>query len=223
MMKDIPIFICNFNRFGPTKRLVESLLSRNYTNIIILDNASEYPALLEWYATCPAKVHRFPTNEGQGTLKRIPDYQHIINNQLYVYSDSDVIPVDEAPVDFIDHMAEIMREKHIPKLGLSLKYDDLPDCYKHKQEVMNHESVITRLPFFDHKYCRIYKFPVDTTFAVCGTPLCDYDGRAWRTGWPYSARHAPWYYDSNNLPEDEQVMRAKSLAKCNCHWSAKGG
>ena len=25
-----------------------------------------------------------------------------------------------------------------------------------------------------------------------------------RTSYPYEARHMPWYYDLNNLPEDEQ-------------------
>jgi hypothetical protein len=221
-MKTIPIFIVNFNRFQPLKNLVESLLKRNYNNIAILDNHSEYPPLLDWYSKCPVAVVRLERNVHSGVLNLLQEFKPITTTGLYVYSDGDVLPVDEAPDDFIDHMVEIVKEYNIPKLGLSLKIDDLPDHYKYKNEVIAHETQFSQGPYIDTKHCRIYKAAVDTTFAVCATPDCGLNMNAYRTGWPYAARHIPWYYDSNNLPEDEKLLKARKHAQIG-HWSSKEG
>src|SRR5216684_1895628 len=129
-MKKIPIFIVNFNRFKTVKDLVESLLKRNYENIVIIDNASEYPPLLEWYNNCPVTVARLNVNVHSGVLNELQEFKPITTTGLYVYTDGDILPVEEAPTDFIDHMVELVKEYNIPKLGLSLKIDDLPDHYK---------------------------------------------------------------------------------------------
>ena len=50
-MKDIPIVILNRDRLIPLIEQIESLKSRGYHNIIIIDNQSTYPPLLEWYRT----------------------------------------------------------------------------------------------------------------------------------------------------------------------------
>lgn len=57
---DIPIIINNYNRLTMLKKLIDSLTSRGYTNIVILDNQSAYPPLLEWYAKCQFEVIRLP-------------------------------------------------------------------------------------------------------------------------------------------------------------------
>ena len=221
-MNRIPIFIVNFNRFLPTKMLVEFLLTRNYTNIVILDNASEYLPLLDWYSKCPVPVCRLERNVHSGVLNELPQFRPITTSQLYVYSDSDVLPVDEIPNDFLEHMCDIVKQHKIPKLGLSLKIDDLPEHYKHKQEVINHESQFSQKLNVDTPYCKVYSAPVDTTFAVCAIPDCGLIMEASRTGYPYSARHLPWYYDSNNLPEDEKLLKAKKHPQIG-HWSSKEG
>lgn len=59
---DIPIIINNYNRLTMLKKLIDSLTSRGYTNIVILDNQSTYPPLLEWYAKCQFEVIRLPKN-----------------------------------------------------------------------------------------------------------------------------------------------------------------
>ncbi len=219
-MKDIPIFLVNFNRFNPIKDLVNSLLERNYTNITIVDNASTYPPLIEWYLKCPVKIYGVGKNVGPYVLNNIQEFKYITSQRTYVWSDGDVVPTAEIPHDFIEHMVEMATEHKIPKLGLSLIINDLPDHFKHKEEVIKHESIFTTLGSIDTKYCKIYKAPVDTTFAVCRTPDCGYNVNAYRTGFPYSARHIPWYYDTNNLPEDEKLLKQNKLTWCG-HWSSK--
>ena len=223
-MKTLPIFICNFNRLGPTRALVESLLKRNYNNITIIDNASKFQPLLEWYANCPATVVRLDQNVHQGIFNLLPQFDHIRNNELYVWTDSDVVPVDETPEDFLDHMVEIIREHKMPKLVLSLKIDDLPEHYAYRDDVIKHESVFETYGHFDHeRYGRVFKAPIDTTFAICGTPDCGLEQGAYRMAFPYAARHVPWYYDSNNLPDDEIFMRANINPRVGTQWSAKSG
>lgn len=220
-MKDIPIFLVNFNRFQPMVDLVKSLLDRDYNNITIVDNNSSYEPLLEWYKTCPVKLYDVGSNGGPYVMMKIPLFDPIrLSRQPYVWSDADVVPVAEAPKDFIEHMVEIAVEKGIPKLGLSLVINDLPDHFKLKEAVIKHESIFTTLGHIDTKYGKVFKAPVDTTFAVCRVPDCGYNQGAYRMDWPYSARHIPWYYDTDHLPPDELLLKKNKLQWCG-HWSSQ--
>jgi len=219
-MKDIPIFIVNFNRFDPVRMLVESFLKRNYNNITILDNASEYSPLLEWYKTCGVKVHHIGSNQGPYILDRLPEYYPITKNQYYVYTDADVVPIDEAPDDFLGDIVELSKTHKIPKIGLGLKIDDLPDHFKFKQNVINHEGSFWKREKIVDKKCDLFRAPIDSTFAV-NSPgiICRLSDEDFRSGFPYMARHVPWYYDSNNLPDDEKLLRTKKLGHIG-HWSS---
>ena len=48
--RDIPIFINARDRLGVMKKLIDWLLNAGYRNLIILDNNSTYPPLLEYYS-----------------------------------------------------------------------------------------------------------------------------------------------------------------------------
>jgi hypothetical protein len=88
-MKDTPIIINNFNRLTSTRSMYESLRSRNFNNIIILDNSSTYPPLLDWYATLNQnEVVRFSSNIGAHCLFESGYLKHI-ESEYVVYSDSD--------------------------------------------------------------------------------------------------------------------------------------
>lgn len=62
--KEIPIIINNFNRLTTLCLLIEALEKRGYSNIYIIDNASTYPPLLEYYNKCPYTVFRLTENLG---------------------------------------------------------------------------------------------------------------------------------------------------------------
>lgn len=213
-MKNIPIVILNKDRFGPTKLLVESLLNRNYNNITIIDNESTYQPLLEWYGTCGVDVfiNNIPeTLYDTGTLYRLskeirhPKFVDIIED-FYVFTDSDTVPVEEAPDDFIDHMVELCGQFNAHKVGLGLKLDDLPNfpsATHHISDILQKESVFWQKKIPHEKY-ELFLGPIDTTFAVYApnSPAL-YGEQTIRMGGAYQARHMPWYYDVDNLPEDE--------------------
>lgn len=227
-MKSTYIFICNFNRLEPIKKLVHSLTSRGYHNIVILDNGSTYSPLLEWYKTLkPDQVYFCKANYGPEALDCVrnhePEFQnkynHIVLNEYHVYTDSDVVPIEEISDSFIDDMIEMCKRYQIPKLGLSLKIDDIPDHFVLKDRIITHESSFFEREYIMDEKCQLFKAPVDTTFAVNSPGLaCGYNDFAYRAAGNYFARHEPWYYDSNNLPEDEKYY-LQNIEGSRPHWS----
>jgi len=228
-MKDIPIFILNKDRLDATKMLVESLQKRNYNNITIIDNLSTYKPLLEWYPKSGTNV--FINNVSitcNGALywlaveHKLPQFADAISNNWYVYTDSDTIPIDEAPTDFLEDMIEAAEDCTVHKMGMGIKIDDLPDTFYKKQEVIKHESVMWgERGIIEGKKMPVYKAATDTTFAIYrpGTmPLQGNHDTGTRTGYPYVVRHLPWYYDYNNLPVDEKYY-LKHLDVSWTHWS----
>jgi len=209
-MKNIPIVILNKDRLDPLKSLVESLHKRSYTNIIIIDNESTYGPLLEWYVSSKIKVfyNNIPeTLYDSGTFYRLafelkhPMFVDLVKDH-YIYTDSDVVPIDNIPDDFIDDMIEVRNQFDVHKVGLGLKIDDLPD-YEFSKTIIQLEKGYW-VDTIEHEKYELYRAGIDTTFAVYkpnSMPLINM--HAIRMGGMHTARHIPWYYDMNNLPEDE--------------------
>lgn len=210
-MKDIPIVILNKDRLPPLIDLVNSLQKRNYNNIIIIDNESTYEPLLEWYAQTNVEVFRNNVPEtmyDNSSLYTLIKLKHPrfadINKGHYIYTDSDVVPVDENPENFIEDMIEVCDEFNLHKVGLGIKIDDLPDNDSwNTQTAIDIESkfLLNKIP---HSKFDLYRAPVDTSFAVYAPnsqPL--WGDNSIRMGGNHMARHYPFYYDLNNLPPDE--------------------
>jgi hypothetical protein len=218
--KQIPIIINNFNRLDSIKRLIESLEIRGYTNIFIIDNLSTYPPLLEYYKTCSYKVFYLKKNLGMEALWASGIYK-TFKKDFFVYTDPDVVPVDECPADFLLFFLETLKKyKLAQKAGFSLKIDDLPDCYAMKKDVIDWEK-----QFFDHKRGDLlYWAPIDTTFALYRPrgkkKHAFYSIEMYRTAFPYMARHLPWYINSENPEEEERYYFSHTVMKT--RWSEKG-
>lgn len=209
-MKNIPIIILNKDRLDPLKMLVASLQSRGYNNIIIIDNQTTYPPTLNWYAESGVNVFYNDIDStlyDTGTFYRLafeiqhPAFVDLVKD-YYVFTDSDVVPTELAPDNFIDCMVDVCRELGTHKVGAALKIDDLPDTDFTKY-VLSIE-----VPMWDrkipHDVYEIYHAGVDTTFAVYAPntkPLLNQD--VIRMGGDFTAKHIPWYYDLGNMPEDE--------------------
>ena len=215
-IRDIPIIINNFNRLTTLVQLIDSLENRGCSNIYILDNASTYPPLLDYYKECKHSIIRLNENMGHLSLWKSGVYK-IFQNSFYAYTDSDVVIDEQCPDDFMEVFLRILRaDIRIVKVGFSLRIDDLPDYYKNKKKVIQWEN-----QFWTYKYkTNSYIAPIDTTFALY-RPF--FNGRNdvqfmnVRTGFPYVARHLPWYNDESNLSDEEQyyLQHCKTIT----HWS----
>lgn len=217
--KKVPIIINNFNRLTTLKALIQSLESRGYYNIYIIDNKSTYPPLLAYYKTINYKVFRLKKNVGFRSLWKTNIWYRFMF-KYHVYTDSDVVLVDQCPDNFMEILYTLLKKYDtVFKVGLSLKIDDLPAYYSHKQQVIEWEQ-----QFYKIKHDAIsFKAPVDTTLAlyrpftrkgvVNGTQLM------LRTDFPYQLKHLPWYVDLNFLDEEERYYIKETTQST--HWTQK--
>ncbi len=218
--RDIPIIINNRNRLSFLIELVNTLEIKGYHNIIILDNKSTYPPLLDFYSTTKHEVIFLDKNYGFKALEESKVINRFKKN-YFVYTDPDVIPIAECPDDFLSKFLEVLiRNPKIQKVGFALKIDDLPDCFDKKKEVIAWESKL----YGEELEKNFFYAPIDTTFAL-HRPLAriSTQGRFKhiRSLYPFEARHMPWYNDSKNL-SDEEVFYLNSV-EIGTHWSTGDG
>ena len=213
---DIPIIINNRNRLTFLKKLIDSLEEKGYSNIYIIDNNSDYQPLLQYYEKCPYEIFRLDENIGYLALWKTNIYKKFIKD-FYVYTDSDVVPTEQCPNDFLNQFLDKMKsEKDLMKIGLSLNIDDLPNHFTLKQQVIDWEKQFWLNESDDNKF---YEANVDTTFALYRPFMKGGASRLkmYRSKKPFSAYHMPWYNDSKNLSEEEKFYI--DHAKTSTHWT----
>lgn len=213
---DIPVFINNYNRLDYLRQLIDSLEKYGIKNIHIIDNDSKYPPLLEYYKSCKYDVIYLRKNVGYLSFWKTDLFKKY-GNSYYIYTDPDVVIDKDCPVDFLDRMYQLLKKyPTCHKVGLGLRIDDLPNCYKMKSSVIEHES-----KFWQREISKgVYDAPVDTTFAMyrpyCGGAASG--GKfAIRTGFPYVIKHLPWYIDTDNLTDEEKYYTGAHLI--DTHWT----
>jgi hypothetical protein len=219
-MKDTPIYINSKDRYSYLKMLITQLERLGTTNIIIMDTGSTYQPMLDYYETLKYPIVR---------LGNVPtDAQHALWNynvlgqfghgsSWFVYTDCDVVPVEDCPADYLDFMFNALQQfPDRVKAGFGLKIDDIPEHYQHKYTkpgkdprynpgIMDWETQFWSAPIGTH----LYDAPIDTTFALYRPGVRGKsDQRAIRTGGPYIARHMTWYTNSANPSEEELYYKA---------------
>lgn len=201
-----PIFILNFNQVSFLRRQIAWLLRSGYTDITVLDNHSTYPPLLGYYDEMLAggkiKVVRRDSNEH----KRIVWEKHLQDHQgPFVLTTSDVVPDSCCPADVVAHLAaQLDANPQLYKAGLGLRIDNIPEHYAHRHDVLVKQREYWRIP----AAMGVFLADIDFTFSLYrGGSEFSY-GPAVRTGWPYLARHEPWYSDSTDRTEEELYYEA---------------
>lgn len=194
----IPIVINNRNRLTTTRNLADSIRKLGNYEVIILDNASTYPPLLDWYDTCTYEIVRETVNHGQlaiynsGLINRWPIQSWV------AYTDSDIELGSETPANFADRLCRIGDKYSINKVGLALRIDDIPDNDENQKWVKQWES-----RFWTHEVePLVYTSELDTTFGVIKVGI-PFQYHALRVGGNMTCRHLPWYKTFGELNEEE--------------------
>lgn len=212
---DIPVFIINRDRYEPLKKLVKWLEDEGLQNIHIVDNASTYPPLIEYYEETSYHVIRLNYNSGHTSPWKDGVVQLYAGDGAYIVTDPDIVPSPGAH-GAVRRFAELLNtylERR--KVGFGLRIDNIPDSYELKSHVIAWEK-----KFWESELERdVYDAEIDTTFALYrpGTPYVL--GPALRTGGEYVAEHEPWYTDSANIPEEIRYYR-KYANKVVGSWGA---
>lgn len=211
--RSVPVFINVRDRLEPLTRLLDWLSRAGHNNITLINVASSYPPLLKFLSACPYRVVNTKRNLGPSALWMMHDVKTVIRKEWFVYTDSDVVPREDCPLDAVAYLYQLLqRFPNYLKAGLGLCLDDLSDRYRQKQKVIEWESGLYGRELIPG----VFQADVDTTFALyrpcapCGCP-------ALRTRGLYEARHAPWYIDSANPDEEEIYYHAHAWPVAR-HW-----
>lgn len=213
--KEIPIIIISYNQVFYLKKLISFLKKRDYNKIVILDNNSTYPPLLDYFNEIESdiKIYRLSKNYGHRVFWKKKDIFDNYAKGYYVITDPDIVPVDECPHDFLEHFKYILdTNAEINKVGFSLKIDDIPETNKDKATILKWES-----QFWEkHTKNKNYVAKIDTTFALYRPktimPIWMDFFKAIRVKYPYVAKHGGWYINSKNLTK-EQEYYVKTVSK----------
>ena len=205
----IPVYINVRNRYTTTRLLTEQVVRLPSAVPILIDNASDWPPLLDWYATCPFEVVYLGENAGhQAPWKRVipfgAGFERRYGGRRYVVTDCD-LDIAACPADVLDVLQEPLNwNRGVVKSGLSLRIDDLPEW---QFAAVRWETQFWRTPI---EGGRFYDAMVDTTFAMydCHSPhsraMVVPGTKAVRSAPPYWARHMPWYLDGDNLDDENR-------------------
>ncbi len=193
----IPVYINVFNRLEMTRNLVEQVRRLDDAVPIIIDNASTWGPLLDWYETNPCELIRLRSNIGH----HAPWLSGVVSHdasEWYVVTDCD-LDLSGVPSDALSVLkVPFSWRSGVVKSGLGLRIDDLPEW---QSEVKRWEQQYWRSPARDGYYWAA----IDTTFAMYNrsTKLeiatAIQGVKCVRSDSPYIARHLPWYLDCDNL------------------------
>lgn len=200
--RDVPIFINSRDRLGCLQQLLSWLLRAGYRRIYILDNASTYAPLLEYYKsiTKTQGIHViYLPNLGYRALWQSGILDRLSIETVYVYTDSDVVPRPECPPDIVRRLFLLLRQyPFADKAGPGILFDDI--TFWDRRKVQRIHPRFYQVPVGKD----VYFAPVDTTFALY-RPVRSYRiFSSLRTTGSMMIRHLPWYLDRNHLPEDER-------------------
>lgn len=188
----------------------------------IIDNASTYQPLLDWYST-GIQVLYLQRNAGHhapwlaDVILPAPEHKKLYGSDFYAVTDSD-LDFSQCPTDFVEYCAKRI-DKTWYKVGLGLEIEDLPPDTK--PVVYSWEAKYWTKPvdqFFDA--------PIDTTFCLYRADLPHAQAMKIRTptlraGYPYVARHMPWY--ESQMTEEEKQENEYFYQTCNASSSWRPG
>ncbi len=206
----IPIYIIAYNNLYFVRHIVEQL--EKYTkDIHIIDNASTFPKLLEYYRT-EYKYDLIQMDKNYGYTVYINQMYNKFPDK-FIITDPDLELNKDLPMNFIEELDMLSEKYKMWKVGFALDISEKEKMfqdtdYMFGQSIYNFES-----QYWTNKIGEnLYNAPIDTTFCLCNKK---YFGNQWtpamRVAGNYTAKHIPWYIETwINYPEDELEFYRKS-------------
>lgn len=197
----IPVIINNRNFLTWPKAMVERIKEYDGVGeIIIVDNDSTYPPLLEWYATNPCRIERLDTNVGMGA-PWVSGVVKELNGAPYVLTDPD-LGLEETPDDTLLYLLDKLNTLQLGKVGLGLDWQIVEKKSPYYERLNLYEkSRWNKSPVKDGVYTEVQ---IDTTFALYNVDHYFIGGGS--TTFPYVARHYPWEFSIEEARNSEEFM-----------------
>lgn len=209
---NIPVIINNRDLLTWPKAMVEKISGYDGVGeIIIVDNGSTYPPLLEWYDTNPCKIYRCE-NLGHGGAWVSGAVQEA-NSEFYVVTDSD-IGLENTPSDTLMYLFEKMNSLDLDKLGLGLDWQIVPpDAFYYNRLNLYEKDRWLKSEVREDVYLDVQ---IDTTFAMYRVEHYFIGGAS--TYKPYVARHYPWEFSKETYEANEEFKYYIEHASHSCSF-----
>ena len=224
-VEEIPCYINNRDRVSTVRTTVDWLLSAGTRRVVILDNDSTYPPLLEYYKVLPFGVSVAFLGVNAGPWAFWDRGMHLQQRTPYVVTDSDLVPDEECPKDLISKLQVLLHNRpESGKVGPGLKIDDVPQF--DGLTAKNGCGMPEQLDYWTKRYnSEAFLAAIDTTFALYGAGSNGKVGQWFddpnnlRMDKPYLFRHIPWYFTPPITDEEEIYYRTH----CKQGWSHSYG
>jgi len=196
---NIPIVIISWNNLYFVKSFIEQL--KPYKNpIIVLDNMSDYPPLLEYYKAIEEElgarieVRRLDKNYGHTVYLTLADQLP----DVYILSDPDIRFNPRMPYNFSEVLLRLSEKYGAYKVGTALDLSDSEqfircDNYTQGKNIRDWELQFWENRIPDSQY-EVYLADVDTTTCLINNKYKAGDKRI-RVAGDFTAKHMPWYKD----------------------------
>jgi hypothetical protein len=202
----IPVYITVRDLLDCPRNLAAQVTELRDGLPILLDNASTYPPTVEWLNDCTHEVRR-GTNHGNnvawngGHVLSAETHKATYGDSCFVVTDGD-IDLTGLPVDLLHDMAAALEDSGAYKSAVSLGITDIPNHNPFKDQIFQHESKFWK--WRTGIDVPLYIAESDTHFCMyrAGDSWTGYDSV--RLGYPYVARHVPWYWNPDALPPDAE-------------------
>ena len=197
-----PVYITVRDRVEHLRGLVAWLESAGCERIVLVDNDSAWPPLIDYLAGTPHEVVRLGQNAGARAvwLRRL-----MPTDGWYVVTDPDLDP-DGCPLDALERLHDVMeRHPRFIKAGVGLRLDDLPES----MDSLEWERSLVG----PHREIEpgVFDSLVDTTFALYRPGTADHQlGPAVRLGAPYVFRHPSWYAEAGELSDEDRFYLSRA-------------
>lgn len=207
---DIPIVIISWNNYYFVKNFINQL--KKYKNrIIVLDNKSSYPPLLDYFKeiknelTDRIDIRLLDKNYGHTVYLQLKDELP----DVYILSDPDLQLNPKMPYNFDKILLKLSEQYESYKVGAALDLSDsdkfIP-CpnYTFGKNIYDWESQFWTNKIDNNKY-ELYYADTDTTFCLVNNKYSGSHDNNIRIAGVFTAKHLPWYnnYIKNNIDEDE--------------------
>jgi hypothetical protein len=193
LSEKIRVFIVNRNLLTTLKNTVEFLSKESRVEIIIFDQQSTYPPLMEYYRNLKIKVVYSNINAGPHSVwgEILRPY---FNSNYFIVTDADCV-YDTIPNDWLDKMLYVLHNTNTFKVGFSLNISNLPNSEIGKQALEWENKYWTK------KVDLGWDAHIDTTFALY-RPHSGFSYDAIRLDNPYCITHVPWYLNKENITDE---------------------
>jgi hypothetical protein len=209
MPSSIPVVTIAYNNLTFIRSFVQQL-QRITEKVIILDNASTYPALLAYYEEIQRElgdkieIRRMSENYGHTVWQREANKLPAV----FGLSDPDLELNPDMPDDCLEHFLALSIKYNHFKVGAALNLFEPEKFIKNNNYAGNRSIYDWELQFWKSRIpndtYELYSAEIDTTFCLINTNL-PRRGADIRVGGVFTCKHLPWYenYIRDNVPAEE--------------------